>query len=209
MVSTKQLISEGWLQCHVILELIGKPKEHVEKTMADYVKKIKTDKNIEVISDETAELKSMDTGANEDGMIKQMWTTFAEIDMLIKNPLSLTQFCFDYMPASIEIIEPSEVKYSRNDFTGFFNDLQTRLHQLDMIAKQLKTEVLFLRKSTNNLLKNYVTLLLSKKGFTVQQLSNLTGVESKAIGDFLDKLEDEGTVKMEGELYTLVKNDQD
>lgn len=203
MADVKQRLAEGWLRCTVVIELIGKPKEHIEQTMKQYVEKIRKEKDIEVLRDELAAIKKLDTKADQPGMIQELWSTFAELDMLVRGPMALTYFCFDYMPASIEIVEPAQVSYKRDDLTEFFNNLQSRLHQLDMLAKQLRTEVLFLRKSTKSLLRNYVTLLLTKKKLTAQQLSSLTGVDQQGIEDFLDTLIDEGRLRMEGELYTL------
>lgn len=207
MADIKQRLSEGWLRCRAVIELVGKPREHIEKTMRSYVDRIKQEKHIEVIEEQIADLKKMDTGAKEEGMLKEMWATFAELDMLVKDPMTLTYFCFDFMPSSVEIVEPEQLKYSNRELTEFFNDLQARLHQLDMIAKQMKSQVIFLQKSTHDLLKNYVSILLSKQKLSSEQLAQLTGVNKDTIEDFLDTLIDKRKVTMEGEKYMLVNKD--
>jgi hypothetical protein len=208
MVEVKQLLADGWLHVRVIIELVGKPKEHIEETMQGYVEKIKKTDDLKVIEDKTAEIKKVDTKSEEEGTVKEMWATFAEIDMMVKNPMALTFFCFDYMPSSIEISDPEEIKFTNADFAEFFNDLQARLHQLDALAKQFRSEVIFLRTNTTNLIRNFTTILLTKQGLTSKQLSNVTGVKVEALEDMLDKWIDEGIIKQNEDLYELVKKDE-
>jgi len=207
MINEKQLLADGWLKCSVLIELIGRPKEHIEKSMKEYIHKIREEKGLHLVSEEIAETKKKETGAEDEEMMKELWATFAELEFWVKEPIQLTHFCLNYMPSSVEIIEPQELKWRSRDVTKFFNDLQGRLHQLDMVAKQNKSEILFLRKSVNTLLKNYVILLLRKQNMNSEQLSNLTGVEKNRMEDFLDTLIDMGDVEREGELYKVKKNE--
>ncbi|HLD33478.1 MAG TPA: hypothetical protein VJB66_02045 [Candidatus Nanoarchaeia archaeon] len=207
MATEKQMLMEGWLKCRIVIELMGKPKEHIEQTMQKYIEKIKTEEMISVLDVQLADATLIDTNAQEEGQVKQMWTIFAELEMLMKEPKVLTTFCLNYMPASIEIIEPEEIVWTNQKTTMFFNDLQARLHQLDMIAKQTKTEVVYLRKNIHDLLKNYVTLLLRHNALTAEQLSKLIGVKKEILEDFLDTLIDKEIIVMDGEKYR-VKTDE-
>jgi len=208
MQTEKQLLMEGWLKCRIVIELMGKPKEHIEQTMQKYIEKIKTEQQISVLDVQMADATLIDTNAQEEGQIKQMWTVFAEIEMLMKEPQTLTAFCLNYMPASIEIIEPEEISWTSQRTTTFFNDLQARLHQLDMIAKQTKTEVMYLRKNVQDLLQNFVRLLLRHNTLTSEQLSGLIGIKKEVLEDFLDTLIDKQVIVQEGELYK-VKTDEE
>ena len=208
MVDVKKRLVEGWLHCRVVIELIGKPKEHIEKTMRGYVDKIKKEKDIEVIDERIADIRKIDTKAKQEGILKEVWATFAELEMVVKGPMTLTYFCFDYMPSSVEIIGPEKLSYSNLEMTEFFNDVQSRLHQLDVLVKQMKSEVIFLRKSVSDLLKNFMMVLLAKGKLTADQLSKLTGVKQETLEDFLDGLVDSGQIKMEGENYFLKKDEK-
>ena len=55
----------------------------------------------------------------------------------------------------------------------------------------------------NNLMKNYVRVLLSKGPLTAAQMSKLTGVTQDNLEDFLDVLTDGKIIRMEGEYYHL------
>ena len=110
------------------------------------------------------------------------------------------------MPSLIEIIEPHALSYTAKDISAFLNDLQAKLHNIDMIAKQVKMESDSLRKNMGSLLKNYITILLSKKSLTSNELSQLTGVTLDKLEDFLDQLIDEGKIDLKGNEYYLTKN---
>ena len=62
-----------------------------------------------------------------------------------------------------------------------------------MIAKQVKLESDTLKVNLGKLLRNYVTVLLGKGSMGLEQMSRLTGVKEDTLGDYLDKLIDEGT----------------
>lgn len=201
MVKLKQLIEEGWIQCRIVLEIVGKPKEHVEKTIKEVVEKIKKEKGMKVLDAHIADIQKKETGAKEEGMIKEMWATFAEIEIIFKDLIRMTYFCFEYMPASIEILEPQKMALQAINLSEFFNDLQLRLHQVTMVAKQLNSKSIFLENNLQGLLTNFVLVALTNNEMTSEQLSKITGVEKERIEDFLDKLIDEGRVEMVGEKY--------
>ena len=37
MVNIKEKLEKGWLHCRVVIEVIGKPKEHIEKAIQESV----------------------------------------------------------------------------------------------------------------------------------------------------------------------------
>ncbi|MEM3127156.1 MAG: hypothetical protein QW331_03765, partial [Candidatus Woesearchaeota archaeon] len=114
----KEKLEKGYIHARVIIELMGKPKEHVEKTIKDYIKHISEDQNFEVLNQEIAPLEPKE----------EYFVTFAELEILCKDVPSLVGFCFDYMPSSIEIIEPEKINYDRHQLSSIINDLQARLH---------------------------------------------------------------------------------
>ncbi len=204
MVKLGQLIEEGWIQCRIVLEIVGKPKEHVEKTMKGVIEKVKKEKDMKVLDAHIADVKKRETGAKEEGMIKEMWATFAEVEIIFKDLIKITYFCFEYMPASIEILEPQSLKLKAIGLSEYFNDLQLRLHQVTMVAKQLSSKSMFLEKNLQGLLTNFVLVVLTGNEMTSDQLAKITGLEKERLEDFLDKLVDENKVEMAGEKYRRV-----
>lgn len=178
-----------------IVEVLGKPKEHIEQSIQNYVEKLKQDENYKVVAEEFAEAKKQDK--------TDLWVCFVELEVEASSIEDLTSFCFDYMPSLIEIIEPKELCFADVDVSKFLNDLQAKLHNVDMVAKQIKMENDGLKKSMGILLRNYTLILLRKERLTGEQLSQFTGVDKDRMGDFLDKLIDEKVIDLEGELYYI------
>ena len=184
-----------------IIEVLGKPKEHIEETIKGYVDKLKKDEKYQVDSVEFAEIKKQEKD--------ELWATFAEIEVKTEKIENLIEFCFNFMPSLIEIIEPPEMQLKDQDISSFLNDLQARLHQVDMVAKQLKMENDYLKKNMQGLLKNYIQILLSKKGLTSEQLSTLTGVNKEKLEDYLDVLIDERKIDLKDGVYFKKEAEED
>ena len=180
-----------------VIEVLGRPEEHVEKSLKGFVDKLKKDEDFKVDSEDYAEIKKQDE--------QDLWAGFAEIEASTNNVDNLIRFCFDYMPSMIEIIEPKELKLTEMDVSHFLNSLQARLHNIDMIAKQVKFENNQLNKNMAGLLRNYLLVLLSSKGFDANQLSKLTGVNQDKLEDYLDKLIDEGRIELKDGIYSAKK----
>ena len=182
------------IRTKAIIEVVGKPKEHIEKKIKEYVEKIKEDNNLMVLNEKV-------TGAQEQGNI---WSTFAEIELIIKGVANLVGFCIDYMPSSIEIIKPESFSFEERIFTNFVNDILGKLHRVDMVAKQLGTENTFLKKNMNSLIKNNI-LLLTRLGINkLDALSKAIMIEEKELKKFVDTLIEEKRIKEEAGVYSIV-----
>jgi len=86
-----------------VVEIIGKPIEHVEKAINNYIEKLKENSKYEVIKEEIAEIKKQDD--------QELWATFAELEIKTEKIEDITDFCFNYMPAIIDIISPKEIAF--------------------------------------------------------------------------------------------------
>lgn len=176
-----------------VIEILGKPKEHVEKALKDYVKQIKEDENFKVIKEDFAEIKKQED--------QDLWAIFVELEIKTAKIDHIIDFCFEYMPSILEIVNPKKLTLEDSQISGFLNDLQAKLHQVDMVAKQVKLENDHLKTNMAGLLKNYIVVLLSKANLTSQQLSKLTGVRQEKLEDFLDQLIDEGKIDLKEGVY--------
>ena len=181
------------LQFRALIEVLGKPKEHVEKSIQSYIEKLKTDEKFSIKSSVFMDAKEQEK--------TKLWATFAELEIETEKLDDIVYFCFDYMPSSVEILSPQELTFNSQSLSFTLNDLQAKLHQVDMVAKQVKMERDHMQKNSTLLLRNFILVLLSKNKLNIEQMSKFTGVESKKLGDFLDKLIDEEKVELEGDLY--------
>lgn len=181
------------IRCRAIIEVLGKPKEHVENAITEYIGHIRQDSDLVVLSDEYSD-------SNEQG---NLWSKFVELDIVIKGTKKLIAFCFEYMPSSIEVLKPEHLLMTNSELSNFLNDLQARLHDVDMAVKKLKAENDFLRLNMNAILHNAVLICLKMSRLSVEQLSQITGVDKKEIEIFIEKLLKENKIKKEDGLYTL------
>jgi predicted XRE-type DNA-binding protein len=188
-------IMEKTILFKTVIEVIGKPVEHVEKAMQGYLEKIEKDERFEVVHKDVAEVKKREDNP--------YFGTFAELDIRTENPTQITEFCFEYMPSVIEVIEPQILTLSDQALSAFFTDLQVRLHHVDLVAKNSDLEKNTLKNNTELLLQNYLKLLLQQRGFGATELSKLTGVQQDHLEDFLDSMIDTKQIDLKEGVYTI------
>jgi len=191
----KDKVAEGRILTRIIIEIVGKPKEHVEKTLRVVIDKIKEQQDIKIVEE-----KLFDAEKQE-----EMFSTFAELGILFKNMETLVGFCFDFMPSSVEILDPKKLGFESNDFAGLINDLLTRLHQINLKVVQNNFEKKALKKNMLNMLKNTVMILLSIKSMPLEQLSKSSGVNEKDLKPLLDSMVKENIIELKEGVYSLKK----
>ena len=181
------------LRCKVIMEMLGKPKEHVEKTIRAYVDNIKNDQDLIVLNVEFSDATEKDN----------LWAVFSELDMVIKGIPKLIAFCFDYMPSSIQIIKPEEFMMTHSLIENFANDLQARLHNVDMVVKKLKNENEFIKKNMNTVIKNTISVSLAYGSVDKDRISKITGINILELEPFLQEMIKEKKILEENGNYRL------
>ncbi len=183
-----------------VIEVLGKPPEHVKESMQEYLRKLEEDKRFKILHQESAEMKKQEK--------QDLWAVFAELEIQTTQLENLTIFCLDYMPSTLEIVEPKQLNITDFQFSQFLNDLQTKLHQIDLLAKHVKIENDHLKRNLGALLGNYVQVLLKQNNLGSAQLSKLTGVSQDQLEDYLDKLMDEGKIDLKEGIYFLKEKEK-
>ena len=185
-----------YMRCRAIVEVMGKPKEHVESSIKKYVGEIKKNASFVVVKEQYAPTKDID----------KMFSTFVELEMAVKDVSALVGFCFDYMPSSIEIVRPEHITLINNEISDFLNDLQARLHTTDMLLKKIKAENTVLKKNLHNSLINVVSILLSVKGkLSLDDLTKFSGMDKKELEKFLEIMVKNDKLVKEGDKYLIKK----
>jgi hypothetical protein len=119
----------------LILEILGKPKEHIIQTLSDIIDKLGKEKDVKLGKKNIVEAKKLE-GKDAKG---EIFTSFAEVE--IETSLQqLMLICLAYMPSHIEIVYPEEMKIRNLDMNMFFTELLRRLHQYDELARALMIE---------------------------------------------------------------------
>lgn len=184
-----------------VIEVLGKPKEHIVKSLQQYIDNLEQDEIFVVLNTKFTEPEQQEES--------ELWAAFAEVEVKAKGIEQLTYFCLEYMPSIIDIITPEEMSFNERTLSLIFNDMQGKLHQVDMIAKQVKQENDNLKKLVFNLMNNYLTVLLKSKKLSSEHLSQLTGVNKEKLEDFLDTMIDKGKIDLKGGVYFLTEDQKE
>jgi hypothetical protein len=131
---------EGWMKTRLIIEIAGSPKENVDKAMVLLGEKF---------GEGVSEMKVRKTSVKEPQQIKgheKVWSGFIEFEVDVKDLPTAFGIVFDYLPSSIEIVEPDQLLVQIADINVIINDLAARLHQYDAALKMLRAENFALKK---------------------------------------------------------------
>jgi len=123
----------------MIIEVLGKPPEHLKETLEEIIKKIDAEKGVSVIFKKINEPVLMKEQ-------KEFYTSFAEIEIEVEEILHLAILMFKYMPAHIEIISPELIALTNNGWNDVLNELTRRLHGYDEVARIIQVEKNILEK---------------------------------------------------------------
>lgn len=117
----------------LIVEVLGKPPEHLTEALKDIVEKIGMMKGVEV----------SDSIFNPPIPLEKQpgfFTAFVEIEVCCESVSHLVSVMFNFMPAHVEILTPERITMSNNDWNDILNELGSKLHKYDGLAKMLQME---------------------------------------------------------------------
>ncbi len=132
----------------MVIEILGRPKEHIVEALGKIIDQIKEEKSVTVEESKIHEPKEVQDQ-------KDLFTTFAEVEVKVESPLNLAMLMFKYMPAHMEIISPEKISMSNNGYGDILNELTRRLHGYDEVARVLQAE--------KQILENQLKAALPKK----------------------------------------------
>ena len=140
----------------IILEMIGRPVEHLKEVMPKLIETIGKEKGIKITSTKSHEPKKFDN-KNEKGEVIEMpedqmlYTTFSEVELESEDIFDIIRVCFNYLPSNIEIVEPESFKFNNIDLNSLLSGLMAKLHNYDSIAKAAMFENQVLAKELSKL----------------------------------------------------------
>lgn len=194
--------------CRAIVEIVGKPKEHVEKAIKAVIEAAKGIDGLKVLKEDIAETKSLKDeklSKTEDKIQKaaggELFSTFVEIEFSASTIDIVSSFCFDFLPSSLEIIEPEELQIKNRHMTKTMNDILAKIHNADMAVKRLNFENAALRSNATLLLRNMIIISLKSKEKNLEELSKATGIPSEQLKPFVDSLIENKFLKEEKGIY--------
>jgi len=189
----KEKLEEGHILARIIIEVVGKPKEHVENSLKIAIKKIKEQKNIILKEGDLYKAKEKEG----------LWSTFSELELLFKDAGSLVGFCFDYVPSSVEILEPKGLKFDTNELSNLINDFLAKLHQIGVSLKKLNAENQILNKNATALLRNMLVVSLKDKNKTLKEIADFIAIPEEQLKPFIEAMVKNNLIKKEGDKYKI------
>ena len=132
------------LKAIFILEIIGRPAEHLTKTLNKIIDDLGNEKGVKVTSRDvkpTIEMKDQ----------KDFYTTFAEINLEVEEVSQIAGLMFKYMPANVEIVEPELIALTNNGWNEILNELTRRLHGYDEVSRVLQMKNAQMQKKLKEL----------------------------------------------------------
>ncbi|MEK6872379.1 MAG: hypothetical protein AABW90_00015 [Nanoarchaeota archaeon] len=125
-----------------IFEILGKPAEHIKKSLEELIDKLGKQKGIQIIKKQIHEPKKLDEESKKGKTIvgEGLFTTFAEVELITENVNIMLAIVLNMLPAHVEIIEPSEYSFKNFELSSLLTELTVKIHKYDEIAKVLMFE---------------------------------------------------------------------
>ncbi|MGM5483827.1 MAG: hypothetical protein ACQER9_02825 [Nanobdellota archaeon] len=196
----EELLEKKYFQARTIVEIMGKPEEHVKETMDAFILKASKDPRF-TFSDYSIESPQK----LEDS--ESLYSSFAEIEFLTKDSLTLMNFVMDYMPTSIEVIEPSNINVQASYMSNLLTELAGRIHTIDNKLKKEASTNKIITKSLNVMIQNSILILLNLGPRKLENISKSIGVQKDQAEPFLKKLVNDKKIdyNKDNNTYRLIK----
>lgn len=121
------------IQAQLVIEMLGRPPEHIKEGMQTLIVKLGAEKGIHVLEKKIHEPKKVEDG-------RDLYTTFAELTIEADDLPSFFYILFSYMPSHVEIVYPEHIDLHNYNMNDLANRIMQRLHDYDAIAKQMLNE---------------------------------------------------------------------
>jgi len=128
------------IKATIIIEMMGRPADHLKGVMDQYLKKLDGEKGISLTKKKIHEPKIVEEKDADGNLVKfekgkELYSTFAEVELNAETIFDLVKLVFVYMPSNIEIISPQEFRMPNFDLMLILNEIAKKMHEYDAIAK--------------------------------------------------------------------------
>jgi len=121
------------IQVQFVIEILGRPPEHIEEALKTVALKIDAEPGVSVLEKAFNEPKLIEGS-------KDMYTAFAEVVLEVDKMGTLFHLLFTYMPAHVEVITPEKSEMSNAEINDLANRIMQRLHDYDALAKKFMND---------------------------------------------------------------------
>lgn len=118
----------------MIVEVMGRPPEYLKEALDKHISQLNNRKDVKLVSSKISDTKKIDEE-------KDLYSSFAEVEVRVLGLGKLLDLVFEFMPSSIEIVDPENLELNCQEATMFLNDLSGRLHKYDDVAKLAQMKI--------------------------------------------------------------------
>ncbi len=140
-------MAEKRIQAIMIVEVAGRPANYVLEGLKTHVSRLDQMPDLEIVSEKFSEPRRIEHQ-------EEAYVCFAEIEFKVATFQKLLDLVFDFMPSSIEIVNPGRIEMDSQEATMFVNNMAGRLHRYDEIAKIAQFKIKQLTDQLNSLKGN-------------------------------------------------------
>lgn len=183
---------EGYIQAIVMFEVVGSPKDYVSRALQNHLTKLKDNKSIIVLKEDAEEPEEQEDN---------LWSTFSEVEMLVKGLENFTWLCLTFMPASVEIMAPDNLIFKGRDLTNWLNDMLAKNHEIALLSQQVGQQNKIMLKSINALIRNSILVCIDAGIVKISEIAKKVGVSEKDLKPVFEAMIKEEKIKKEGKNY--------
>ena len=99
------------LTAKFIIEIMGRPVEHLTLSLNELVAKLGSEKGISVVSKDIHKPKAVEKAEN-------LWTAFADVELNFQTVQHFFNAVMMYMPAHVEVVNPDSFKFNGTCMSG-------------------------------------------------------------------------------------------
>lgn len=114
----------------VTLEVLGRPAKNVTDSLKSITERIGAEKGVKILNKTIHPPKAIPES-------KDLFTSFAEVEMEFDSLHNYFGVVFAYLPSHIELIYPETIPLGNFDLNALANQIIQRLHSYDAIAKKM------------------------------------------------------------------------
>ena len=118
-----------------IFEILGRPPEYIKESLEKIIENLGKMQGTRVLKKNVYDTKPV-----EDEKVKDMFTSFAEVEIEVENFSSILFILFSLLPSHVEIITPEKMIFRNTDLTSLLTDISLKLHHYDNIVKAVTIE---------------------------------------------------------------------
>jgi hypothetical protein len=143
------------IRANIILDVIGRPPEHLVDTLKKIGEKITEEKGVKIIEEKIKDPVELENQ-------KEFYSSFSEIELEVENISVLVSLIFRYMPAHVEVISPELIALTNQGWGDILSEITRRLHGYDEVARVIQSEKKILENKLKSLMDSKENKEISK-----------------------------------------------